>query len=94
MENRRKRHTPDEIVKKLQEADAMLNAGNSVSAVIDALGVSEATYHRWRNQFGGIKADEAKRLKRLEEENSLLRRLVADQALDLQMLRELYSGNC
>ena len=71
---RRKRHGPEQIVRKLRDADAMLNAGKDVAAVLQALEVSEATYLRWRNQYGGMKAEEAKRLKELEEENSVLRR--------------------
>ena len=70
----RKRHTPQQIIEKLREADALLNAGQSIAHVIQHLGVSEATYHRWRQQFGGMKASEAKRLKELEQENTRLKR--------------------
>jgi putative transposase len=66
---RRKRHGPEEIVRKLRDADAMLNAGKDVAAVLQALEISEATYLRWRNQYGGMKAEEAKTLKLLEEEH-------------------------
>lgn len=90
---RRKRHSPEQIVRKLRDADAMLNAGKDLAAVLQALEVSEATYGRWRNQYGGMKATEAKRLKELEEENKRLKRLVADQALDIQMLKRLQEGN-
>jgi hypothetical protein len=71
----------------------MLNAGKDLAAVLQTLEVSEATYHRWQAQYGGMKAEEAKRLKELELENSRLKKLVADQALDIQMLREVASGN-
>jgi hypothetical protein len=71
----------------------MLNSGKDVAAVLQALEVSEATYLRWRNQYGGMKSEEAKRLKQLEEENRRLKRLVADQALDIQMLKHINEGN-
>lgn len=85
---KRTRHSAEQIVGKLREADAMLAAGRSIAAVVQALGVSEPTYHRWRNQYGGMKADEARRLKELEVENARLKKLVADQALDMAILRE------
>jgi putative transposase len=90
---KRKRHGPDQIVQKLQDADRLFNAGKSLGEVLQALEVSEATYHRWRNQYGGMKSEEAKRLKTLEEENSRLKKLVADLSLDNQMLKEIASGN-
>ena len=93
MAQQRKRHGPDQIVKKLQDADRLLNAGKSLGEVLQALEVSEATYHRWRNQYGGMKSEEAKRLKTLEEENNRLKKLVADLSLDNQMLKEIASGN-
>lgn len=85
---KRTRHTPEQIINKLREADAMLAAGRSVGQLVQALGVSEQTYHRWRNQYGGMKADEAKRLKELEVENARLKKLVAEQAVDLSILKE------
>jgi transposase-like protein len=85
---KRTRHSAEQIVGKLREADAMLAAGRPIAAVVQALGVSEPTYHRWRNQYGGMKADEARRLKELEVENARLKRLVADQALDMAILKE------
>ena len=85
---KRTRHTPEQIVGKLREADAMLAAGRSVAQVVQMLGVSEATYARWRSQYGGMKADEARRLKELEIENARLKRLVAEQAIDLSILKE------
>ncbi|WP_460166642.1 IS3 family transposase [Thermostilla marina] len=88
----RKRHTPEQIVRKLRDADAMLNAGKDVAAVLQALEISESTYLRWRNQYGGMKAEEAKRLKQLEEENRRLKLLVAEKELDIQMLKYVAGG--
>lgn len=90
---KRKRHSPEQIVKKLRDADAMLAAGKSVGEVLQALEVSEATLSRWRSQYGGMKSEEAKRLKILEEENDRLKKIVGDQALDIQMLKEIAKGN-
>ncbi|QEG22294.1 Transposase [Mariniblastus fucicola] len=90
---RRKRHTPEQIVRKLRDADAMLNSGKELAAVLQALEISEATYQRWRNQYGGMKASEAKRLKELEDENRKLKEIVADQQLDIKMLKHLQEGN-
>ena len=90
---RRKRHTPEQIVKKLRDADAMLNSGKELAAVLQALEISDATYQRWRNQYGGMKASEAKRLKELEDENRKLKEIVADQQLDIKMLKHLQEGN-
>ena len=86
--SRRKRRDPEQIVAALREADALLNAGRSVAQVIQHLGVSEATYHRWRHQYGGMKAEEARRLKELEQENARLKRLLADAELDKAILKE------
>ena len=90
---RRKRHSPEQIVRKLRDGDAMLNAGKDLSGVLQSLEVSEATYARWRSQYGGMKAEEAVRLKKLEDENKRLKQLVADQALDIQMLKYIAEGN-
>lgn len=90
---RRKRHSPEQIVRKLRDADAMLSAGKDLAAVLQSLEVSEATLHRWRAQYGGMKAEEAVRLKKLEDENRRLKQLVADQALDIQMLKYVAEGN-
>ena len=84
---RRVRHNPKQIVEKLQEADRLLNAGQSLGQVLQALGESQATYHRWRQQYGGMKASEAKRLKELEQENARLKRLLADAHLDKDILK-------
>lgn len=85
---KRKHHRPEQIVSKLREADALLNAGQSVGQVIQQLGVSEATFHRWREQYGGMKAQEARRLKELEQENARLKRLLAEAELDKAILKE------
>jgi putative transposase len=90
---RRKRHSPEQIVRKLRDADAMLNAGKDQAAVLQALEVSEATFCRWRAQYGGMKAEEAVRLKKLEDENKRLKQLVADLSLDNQMLKYVAEGN-
>ncbi len=90
---KRKRHQPEQIVRKLQEADRLLNAGKSVAYVCQALEVSEATYHRWRNQYGGMKCEEAVRLKHLEMENARLKKLLAEAELDKAMLKDLAEGN-
>lgn len=89
---KRKRHSPGQIIRKLRDADRMLSEGKQIGAVCQALEVSEATFHRWRNQYGGMKANEAKRLKELEIENTRLKRLVAEQALDKQILEEALKG--
>ncbi len=88
-----RRHTPEQIVRKLREADRMLGEGSEVPVVAKALEVSEATYHRWRAQYGGMKADEVKRLKELERENQSLKRIVADKALEIDALKEIARGN-
>ena len=86
---KRKRHNSEEIIRKLRDADAQLANGASIAEVSKKLGISENTFHRWRAQYGGMKADEAKRLKELEQENARLKRLVAELALDKQMLQEV-----
>jgi putative transposase len=90
---KRRRHTPEQIVRKLREADRMLAEGTETPEVCKALEVSEATYHRWRAQYGGMKADDVKRLKELERENGQLKRLVADKELENLALKELAKGN-
>ncbi len=90
---RRRRHSPEQIVRKLRDADAMLTAGKDLSAGLQSLEVSESTLERWRLQYGGMKSEEAVRLKKLEDENARLKRLVADQALDIQMLKHITEGN-
>jgi transposase len=90
---KRRRHTPEQIVRKLREADRLLGEGMELPEVTKQLEVSEATYHRWRAQYGGMKADDVKRLKELEAENAKLKRIVADQLLDIEGLKELARGN-
>ena len=89
---KRTRHSPEQIIAKLRGADALLGGGATLGQVCQKLGVAEATFHRWRNQYGGMKANDAKRLKQLERENARLKKVVAEQALDNAMLKELNSG--
>ena len=88
----RRRHTPEQIVRKLREADRLLGEGVELPEVWKQLEVSEATYHRWRVQFGGMKANDVKRLKELEVENARLKRIVADQVLEVAALKEIAKG--
>jgi transposase-like protein len=89
----RKRHTPEQVVRKLTQADRLLTDGKDLADVCRELQVSEQTYYRWRNQFGGLKADDAKRLKDLEKENATLKRLLADAELEKAALKEIAQGN-
>ena len=89
---KRKRHSPEQIIAKLREADAILGASGSIAQVCQRMEVSEATLHRWRHQYGGMKAEEARRLKELEQENGRLKKLVADLSLDKQILEEVLKG--
>ena len=89
----KKRHTPEQIVRKLREADAELAAGASVPQIARKLGISAATFHRWRNQYGGMKADATKRLKELEKENAPLKKIVAEQVVDISILKEVSRKN-
>ncbi len=93
MRRRRPRHTPEQIVRKLRDGEAMLNAGKSLGEVLQALAISEPTWHRWRQQYGGMKAEAAKRLKELELENSRLKHLLAEAELDKAILKAALSGN-
>lgn len=86
---RRKRHTPEQVVRKLQEADRLLAEGADGAEVARQLGVSEQTYYRWRNQFGGLKAHDVKQLRRLEQENATLKRLPAEAELEKAALKEI-----
>ncbi len=90
---KRKRHHPEQIIRKLREADAMLSAGKTIGQVCQSLEISEQTFHRWRNQYGGMKAEEAKRLKELEQENRRLKKLLAEAELDKAILKEALEGN-
>jgi putative transposase len=89
----RRRHTTEQVVRKLREADRLLGEGMELPAVFKQLEVSEQTYYRWRNQFGGMKTDDVKRLKELEAENQRLKRIVADQVLENQALKEIAKAN-
>ena len=88
-----KKHSPEQIIKKLREADAMIAGGKTAGQVCQTLEISEQTLSRWRNQYGGMKSEEAKRLKELENENARLKRLLADAELDKAMLKEALRGN-
>ena len=90
---KRHRHTPEQAVRKVREGERLLNDGKDLAEILRALEISEATWNRWRSQDVGMKASEAKRLRELEAENARLRRLVANQALDIDMLKELAEGN-
>ena len=89
----RKRHSAEQIILKLREAEVALGQGESVKSVCKRLEVTEQTYYRWRKEYGGLRMDQAKRLKELERENTRLKRLVADQALDNAILKEVAEGN-
>jgi putative transposase len=91
--HRRRRHTPEQIIRKLREADRLLGEGREVAQVAKELEVSEQTLHRWRAQYGGLKASDAKRLKELERENVKLKGMVADQLLEIDALKEIARGN-
>lgn len=90
---KRKRHTPEEIIRKLRDAETQLATGATIADVSRKLGVSENTFHRWRVRYGGMRAPETKRLRELEKENARLKRIVADQAVDISILREVAQGN-
>ncbi len=89
----RRRHTAEQIIGKLREAEVELAKGMSISEVCRKLEIHEQTYYRWRKEYGGLRVDQAKRLKELERENARLKKLVADQALDNAILKEASSGN-
>ena len=89
---KRRRHTPEQVIRKLREAERMLGEGKTIPEASKELGISEQTYHRWRNQYGRMKADDVKRLKELERENARLKAIVADQALENRALKEIASG--
>ena len=91
--NRRRRHTPDQIIRKLAEGHKLLAGGQQLDEVCRHLEIAESTWHRWLAQYGGMKTNDAKRLKELESENTRLKKLVANQALDIDMLKEISSGN-
>lgn len=90
---RRKRHTPEQVVRKLREAETELASGKGIEEVCRKLAVSQQTYFRWKKEYGGAKADEVKRLKELEKENQRLKEIVADLELDKKILKEALKGN-
>jgi putative transposase len=89
----RKRHKPEEIVAKLRQVDVLVSQGQSVADAIRSIGVTEVTYYRWRQEYGGLKTEQIRRLKELEAENARLRRAVADLTLDKLILKEAAAGN-
>jgi transposase-like protein len=89
---KQRHHTPEQVIRKLAEGEKLLNQGNDIAEVCRQLEITESTWHRWRNQYGGMKADDAKRLKELEKENTQLKRIVANQALDIDMLKYVAEG--
>ncbi len=89
----RKRFTTEQIISKLREAEVELSWGKKIPQICKQLGVSEQTYYRWRKEYGGLRMDQAKKLRTLEKENARLKKLVADMALDNDILREAASGN-
>ncbi len=89
----RKRFTPEQIITKLREVEVELARGQTTPEVCRKVGISEQTYYRWRKEYGGLGVDQARRLKELERENARLKKVVADQALDISILKEAASGN-
>ena len=90
----RKRHKPEEIVAKLRQVDVLVSPGQGVADAVRSIGVTEVTYYRWRQEYGGPEADQVRRLKELETENARLRRAVAELTLDKLILKEAASGDC
>ena len=89
----RQRHTAEQIIGKLREAEVEISKGQTVGQVVKKLGITEQTYYRWRKEYGGLRTDQAKRFKELEQENSKLKRLVANLSLDNLVLKDFASGN-
>lgn len=90
---KQRRHTPEQVIRKLAEGERLLAEGKTIEEVSRHLEISEQTWHRWQNQYGGMKADDAKELRELRRENQRLKKIVADQVLDIDMLKELNRGN-
>ncbi len=88
-----KKHTPEQVIIKLREAEVSMAQGSTVAQASRQIGVTEQTFYRWRNEYGGLRIDQVKRLKRLESENTRLKRAIADLALDNQILKEATEGN-
>ena len=84
----RKRYTPEQIIRKLREAEVMISQGKSISQATRQIGIVDQTYYKWRREYGGMRVDQAKRLKHLEEQNLQLKKIVADKELDIQVLKE------
>jgi len=89
----RKSYTPEQIINKLREAEILLNQGNALAVVWKKIGVSDCTYYRWRKEYGGLRIEQARKLKTLEKENARLKKLVADLSLDNAILKEAAEGN-
>ena len=90
---KKRRHTPEQIIRKLAEGDKLLDQGSDLAEVCRQLEIAESTWHRWKTQYGGLKASDVKRLKELENENGRLKRIVADQALEVRAPEEISRGN-
>ena len=88
-----KRHTPEQVINKLREAEVAMAQGSTVAEASRQIGVTQQTFYRWRNEYGGLRIDQARRLKRLESENTRLKRAIADLTLDNQILKEVSEGN-
>jgi transposase-like protein len=89
----RRTHTPEQIIQKLRQAEVEISKGATVPQAAKKIGVTEQTYYRWRNEYGGLRLDQAKRMKSLETENARLKKMVADLSLDIEILKEAASGN-
>ena len=88
-----KRHTPEQVINKLREAEVAMAQGSTVAEASRQIGVTQQTFYRWRNEYGGLRIDQVKRLKQLESENTRLKRAIADLTLDNQILKEVSEGN-
>ena len=89
----KKRFQAEQIIGKLREAEVEISKGQAIGQIVKKLGITEQTYYRWRKEYGGLRTDQAKRLKELEKENARLKKLVANQALDMEILKEAAQGN-
>ena len=89
----RKRHSPEQVLNKLRQVEVAVAGGKSVGRAVREIGVTDHTYYRWRREYGGLNLDQARRLKKLEQENTRLKRTIADLALDKQILKEAAEGN-
>src|ERR1700722_3913940 len=89
----KKRFQAEQIISKLREAEVEVSKGQTIGQIVKKLGITEQTYYRWRKEYGGLRTDQAKRLKELEKENARLKKVVANQALDMEILKEAASGN-